>query len=488
MVLSIFFFCEFNRGVIVEGDNRYSIKFYSVQKDGLNLFYDILGKSEKIPDKADKVNIAYMSQEVDDSGILKSFVFSADLYDSDNQYAGTVSYSYNGKVLSYSAPFNNSSGGLLVHSYDENCTIKYLDEQIKKIPLVEQIKKADLPKNVLCYEPYTTIEEGTPIFDGRNSDSFEVLDKASYDEGQGGVSDGNTSVVIRLYDGVSLVSPNQYIYVFTPATAQIAPGYGPSYPECDYYLNNGTIMFMREHGAQKIPVDISKAEIEETLDFHRNYLSLPVGSWFISPDESLPIAFFTGKSPVLNISRDNGKTWDKIPFKFSLDDEYTQGMPITRRIVGFKDSQFGFVAIGTDYSMGTGEIKECFFTFDGGKTWESKKMSPNTSTNPLYDMEMADTKNGIMILDAGYDVYFPTVLFTDDMGTTWNEIEIDFDSITDKIDFLTDIYSFEYSDGVYTLTLGQGEMGTKKAVFTSTDPYSGWEYKESFDKPIHTVG
>ncbi len=54
--------------------------------------------------------------------------------------------------------------------------------------------------------------------------------------------------------------------------------------------------------------------------------------------------------------------------------------------------------------------------------------------------------------------------------------------------FLSKIDSVVFEEGVYKLTLGQGEGSNKKALFESNDIYNGWKFIKSFDAVIHYNG
>lgn len=97
--------------------------------------------------------------------------------------------------MTYNLPVNDNLP--IVIEYDKNSDIEYISNCMKKIPLKEQIKKSNLTSYVVRYVPNTIIESGKPIFDMRTGEKA-VLNKEDYDAGKGGISDGNTNVVIRL--------------------------------------------------------------------------------------------------------------------------------------------------------------------------------------------------------------------------------------------------------------------------------------------------
>ena len=160
---------------------------------------------------------------------------------------GLVGYEYSAdkKELSYSKP-GESDDKKIIHEENKNSTLEYLDEQIRKIPLKEQLKVCKLERYVIQYKPYTMIESGMPIFDGRESKVFPVLDRASYCRGEGGISDGKTNVVFWLYDGSSQ-KKDAYLYVFPPLEEKTAVGNRETNMKCDYYMIDGKMKFTRNY-------------------------------------------------------------------------------------------------------------------------------------------------------------------------------------------------------------------------------------------------
>jgi hypothetical protein len=103
-------------------------------------------------------------------------------------------------------------------------------------------------------------------------------------------------------------------------------------------------------------------------------------------------------------------------------------------------------------------------------------------------MAMADEQNGAIALEAGMDVYFPLLYVTADTGDHWREIKLPYDDLPKEVQYLTDIDSFTYENGKFTLILGQGDAGTRKVTFTATDISGIWQYTEMKEATIHTVG
>lgn len=466
-------------GTIVSGENTCWLGHYRLTGDGFSRLQKIIDRSEGMPENR---NVAYFQATVDQGGNVTAFTLSLDTFDESGEYLGLAGYTYDHRKLSYSPPAPDNLD--LVPTENPNSSIPYLDTLVRKIPLRKQIKLSGLERYEIQYQPYTVIEKGTPIFDGRNSTAFEPLSQADYNAGRAGVSDGKTNVVFRLYDGQSIAAGQQYLYVFAPIAPEAAVGNQLSTMQCDYYINNGTLQFTRNYGQDWLKADITKGELDATMEFYRNNLSLPPESLFISADTALPIAYFYGENPILKLSADSGVSWDTIPFPATE----AFGRPITKRAVGFVTAQFGYAALGTDWSMGGGEHKMCYFTSDGGQSWTDQALPLTPSSSTLMDMAMADEHNGMVALDAGMDKYFPLLYVTADTGSTWQEIKLPYDSLPQEIDYLSSLDSLTYVQGKFTLTLGQGDSGTAKATFTAANIGGAWEFEETGSETIHTVG
>lgn len=472
-------YATYSPRAIIRGENNCWIGQYDLKQEGFAGLEKIIDRSADMPEN---YTVAYFTAAVDKNGNVKSFRLSLDTFDENKMYYGLAGYTYADKKLSYNPPVPSASE--IVSEWNPNSTIEYLDAQIKQIPLTEQIKISGLDRYVLEYQPYTIIENGVPIFDGRTNTAFPVLSKEDYNAGVGGVSDGKTNIVFRLYDGQSIAMGQQYLYVFTPVDAEATVGNRLSTMQCDYYINNGSLKFTRDYGESWMDADITKGELDATMEFYRNRLALPPQSVFIAVDPALPIAYFYGVDPILKISFDDGASWAAAPFPTATE----FGRQITKRSIGFTSPEFGYVGLGTDWSMGAGENKMSYFTFDGGRNWTDKSLPLAGTSNTLKDMAMADEKRGIVALDAGMDTNFPLLYATVDTGDSWQEIQLPYEDLPQEVQYLSDIDSLTYEDGIFTLILGQNDSGTVKATFTSTDINEGWEYTEMTKKNIHTVG
>ncbi|SCJ38488.1 Uncharacterized protein related to plant photosystem II stability/assembly factor [Anaerotruncus sp. 2789STDY5834896] len=468
--------------VIEAGETSYNLGRYDLQKEGLVGLEKILRATKGLPPQ---YNVSYFNAELDRRGLVQSFTLSLDTYDESGTYYGGVSYLYRDKTITYTETTSAKLGQQLAFFYDQNATLSYLDGLLKQIPIKKQIAVSGLSRYFVGYRPHTVVQQGNPIFDLRAGDAPQVLGPQDYADGKGGVSDGKTSVVITLYDGSSMVSGQLFQYVFAPADADTALGDRTSHMQCDYMITGGQLRFSYDYGSTWVPAPITEQELKETMDFYQDRLALPSTSLFMPVDPALPTAYFWGKTPVLTISTGQGGSWQNV--QLPLSDSFERS--INKRAVGFVSSSFGWAALGTDWSMGGGEHKACYFTRDGGQSWEEKALPMQGSSRYLRDMAMATEQVGAVALDAGNDVYYPLLFVTDDTGDSWAQIELPYDQIpTEKVQYLTDIDSFQYAGGQYTLVLGQGDAANAKVTFTSTDLHGGWKLQGWDRAAIHTVG
>lgn len=464
---------KYHPNVIIDGNNNYKLVNYNISKKGLDCLTDIIKKSNNM---TDKYNISYFETELNEKGMIKSFTLSLIVFEGDN-YIGNASYVYENNILNYKSPKETNLP--LVETYSTNNNIDYISDLIKKIPLNEQIKNSNLTHYFLRYQPGTIVEKGTPIFDFTSDKKVKALTKNDYINGKGGISNGNDNIVIRLYDGTSITSDEQYLYIFDKIDNSTLAN--PNYMmKTDYYINNGTLKFTRDYGTNWISTDITKEELEETLTYY-NDLSLKPNSWFLSSDDNLPIAYFYGEEPVLKISTDNGLTWKNV----ELTDSKKMGRPITNRVIGFSSKTDGYVALGTDWSMGSGEMKKLYFTKDAGKTWNEVKPPLNNSNKTLIDMCMYDSNIGVILLNNPNDDRLPLIYATKDGGKNWKEVKLNY---KDEITYLVDIDSITKEDNQFIIQLGQSKYGTLKAIFKVNDLYDSWQFVKTTNENIHTVG
>lgn len=415
------------------------------------------------------------------SGIVKDFTLSLNAFNEKEEYIGRIGFTYQNNILHYTPLTNDNLN--LVYTYSKNSNLTYISEQIKKIPIKQQIKASKLNYYFVKYRPGTKIDEGTPIFDCRDSKEVQVLSKENYAKGLGGKSDGNVQTVITLYDGSSEIAEEQYSYVFD-AIQEDVPNNPEYMMETDYYISDNSLKFTRDYGKTWIETDITKEQLNETLEYYKSN-SLTPNSWFISTNNLIPIAYFYGKDATLKISNDNGATWKDL--KLPNQEEFCRD--ITKRVVGFTSQNFGYVALGTDYSMGSGEMKKIYFTYDGASTWNEVNLPvENYSSKTLIDLYMYDKDKGVIILNNSQDVNMPNIYATANGGESWKKVDFTYFNLPDKITYIRDIDKITFENGEYYIQLGQGDTGTLKIIFRTRDLLSNWEFVHTKQENIHTLG
>lgn len=470
---------------IKAGTYNYRIGYYKLEKKGLSGLKPMIEKTIDIPKN---YCVAEFDSEVNENGKILSFDLTLDMFDNNNQYIGKSRYVFDKEKLTY-YPVKKTTNNLVIKN-NPNSNIDYLDLQLKKIPFKKQIKEIgkNFERYYIHYEPYTQIVKGKSIFDGRTEKEISVLTMGEYNSGKGGISDGKTNVVFTLYNSEGIGVGKQYNYVFKPIVEETELGNKECNIQWDYYINYYALKNKRDNEKSWFDIDITKEQLKSTMDFYRNNLSIPLQSIFISPDEKLPIAYFNESNTRLKILHNNSDKWIDVPFPTNK----FYDLPIVFRTIVFKSPNFGYVALGTDYTMGCGESKMCYFTWDGGETWQEKTLPKKGTRLSLIDMCMANEKEGIVTLhnykDNGEYICFPQIYATADTANNWFKIKLPYKNLPKDVQILSDIESFTYKDNKYTIVLGQGKEGVKKAVFTSKNLKKGWKFSKVYESAIHTVG
>ena len=329
--------------------------------------------------------------------------------------------------------------------------------------------------------PNQKFSESTSVFDMRDNKEIKALTLTDYKDGKGGIIETGIYLVITLNDGSSTIADETYKYIIDNVDGDIKK---TDYTmETDYYINGkNQLLFTRDYGNNWIETDLSPNEVKETLNFYRD-ISLQNSSWSISTNELIPIAYFYGEKPKLKISVDNGATWNEKTFDIMASDMYKD---ITHRIVGFTNQNFGYVALGTDWTMGSGEIKKAFLTTNSGKDWESIDLPENCTSKTLIDFIMYDENNGIVLLNNNQESEFPYMYMTTDKGKNWEKVEYAH-RVVKEVDYISNIDSLDKKDNQYIMVLSQGDSSTKKIRLKSAN-LKDWIYDSTFTSNIHTVG
>lgn len=480
----------YHPSIIKQGNNHYEIGIFgtsNLEKDGLDEFISIMSKTEEV--KNLNSNIAFLSIKLNKKGNIKRIDMTVNYFDNDYNYVGSGYYNYKDKNLEFGYERKEDCktvsdctiNKMLVREYFKSLNIKYLSNQIKKIPFREQIKLSNLRFYEVSIQSNQKFSEVTNVFDMRDNKKIKALTLDDYEAGKGGTITPGIYLVITLSDGSSVTADEMYKYIFDNVDGDIKR---IDYTmETDYYINGkNQLLFTRDYGNNWIETDLSSDQVKETLNFYRD-ISLQNSSWFISVNELIPIAYFYGEQPKLKISTDNGITWSEKIFDIINNDIYKD---ITHRIVGFNDQNFGYVALGTDWTMGSGEFKKAYLTKNSGKDWESIDLPENCTNKTLMDFIMYDENNGIVLLNNNQENEFPYMYITKDKGNYWEKVEYAH-KIPKEVVYISNIDFIEKKDNEYIITLSQGDSSTTKVKLISSDLIN-WTYDSTFTSNIHTVG
>lgn len=467
---------------IKEEETKIALGDYRVAEDGIRCFKEIIEKTQL---DFDYYNITEFNMQISRGTYIESFYLLVDIFDNNKDYLTTLSYAYEDNLLTLTQIDNSSS--VLVYSVNESNTIDVLNQYVLSIPLKEQIDLVEYSHYFLMYREHTIIEEGQPIYDGRNNQVITALSLEEYRQGKAGISDGQTNTVFRFSKDDSTMPDFSYVFGKNNDIENI--GNSNVYKECDYVIQNGMMKITRDFGQNWIQVDVNPDLIKDTLNFHRE-VALPKDSIFINKDETLPIAFFTEGDemlPIIQLSNDNGASWKEIKIPLYL--YHGEEKPTTRRTIGFLNQDFGYMGLGTDYSMGSGETKGLYLSFDGGETWTMQPRMPEECYSYiLKDFVMVNEQEGLVVLDAGMDKFFPLVYVTKDGAQTWTQIELPYTDVPTEVQYISEIDSLTFEEGQYKLVMAQGNIGNYRIVFTADSIDGPYQYIELYKATIHTVG
>lgn len=452
---------------IVEGENRYELYNYELGKDGFSIIKETIDKLE-----FDLYTIEYLKINIDSEGCITTFRIIVNKYDNLENYLGEYSLDYENEKLIYSDMKMTS----LINYYTKNSDIDYLDTLLRKIPLTGQIKEFKSTDNSIVYKSNETKMNNSKYVDGRNG-KIEVISKDDYKE-----DSNNFGLYESEFFELEVHSDNKaqlFSYVFDVVDKDsIFSFYGVM--EFDYLVKDGELLFTRDYGRNWIRADITKSELNETFNYYRTNQTLLLESWYIGKEDN-PIAFFYGEEAILMISNSNGVYWDRQHFP-------VQDKRYTRRVVGFTEQGVGYIGLGTDWSMGTGEVKKLYLSKDDGRTWNEIPTPENCSRSTLMDFMMYDDKIGVIILTNTDNINYPLIYATNDAGEHWDEVKV-YPNL--NVSFYTDVDKIEYSKSkkTYTIQMGQGDESVKKMIFTVRDNLKNpWTYEKTVYENIHTVG
>jgi len=447
-----------------DGAINCEINNYKLETHGFIELVDILCQCTNLQE-TQNMTISNFNGALNRKGNLENFSLSFYAYEDSGECVGLYFFQYNHSdgLLYFLEPDENDTSEL----YNANNDLEFLDSQIKRLPLEQQISMLDFPRYVISYTGITSVGTDEPIIDGREGNEFQVLTFVEYENCEGGISDGKSEVEFRLYDGVSNISRNSIHYICDYADKETL--HSEYLMECDHYVSDNKIYFTRDYGETWIEADISEEEMAETLNNNQSVVTRD--SYSISTDSDT-IAFLYGAEPRLRISFDNGETWeDRI---FDLEKFYD--LFVTKRIIRFFDENNGYAGLGTNWSMGTGEAKYCMMTNDGGLTWQERELPENLSSNVLTGLYFIDSDMEVGALSLRHqddEFCYPNLYLTNDGGKNWVEITTDWASIPAEQNNLKKIYSLSIVDGEYVMEIGSDNLRVK---LSSSSLDGKWSY------------
>jgi len=447
-----------------------------LEKDGLKGMIEWMSEKEKekLPKK---FLVSDIEAELWKNGEVYDFAFNIQEFDESDEYVKDIYYRYDSREGKLSKTENVNEA--FPTEYDPNAEVDYLDSQIKMLPLMAQMKELDFDRYVVEYSQDRRLQDADVVIDGRDGNGFFVLTQKEYQQGAGGASDGSSQVVISLTDGGGVMGERiEYICALADENALV--GQTETVMQTDYYFRGEELMLTDDSGETWVASGLTTKQLEETKAVYGQGNMIPENS--VYADGNGMFAVFWGETPTLHVSKDDGETWTDFVFQ----EEYPR--LCTSRIVRFLDPENGYVGLGTDWSMGTGGATYIGWTHDGGATWETTPVAVENGWI-LSGLAFADQSAGMLTMDEQFgENSWPHVLVTENGGASLAEIELPWDTVSEEVMFLNKVDSLKYENGVYYLTLGQGEYGNKKADFTSTDLKSGWKFEKSYIGTVHLNG
>ena len=463
------YFREYFRYASLEGTG------VDLEEDGLSGLIGWIGEREDVPEK---INVAYMSTWIRETGEVYDFTLSLEAFDEQDQYVKDVRFVYDSRTGELSR--SEETVTILPTEYDPNAEAGYLDGQIKRIPLKAQMKMLDFDRYTVEFQKDSQPLTGTLVIDGRDGEAFPVLTWEEYRQGAGGVSDGSSQVEISLTDGTG--ATGQRIEYLCAASDEAALSGNPeTVMETDYRIDNGELLLTDDAGETWISSVLTEEQVQETLETYQKGQEIPENSF--CADGSGRFAVFYGEAPVLRVLEQDGAEVRDIPFQENFPRN------CVARVIGFLDEENWYAALGTDWSMGTGGAAFVYQTHDAGATWERYPLS-GTDGLILTGLVFTDPENGILTMeDAFGNESWPHIYVTHDGGAGFTELTVTWDEAqADGVTFLNKVDRITSENGMYTMTMGQGSYGNKKAEFTAPSLDGEWKFTRSYIGTVHTWG
>ena len=279
--------------------------------------------------------------------------------------------------------------------------------------------------------------------------------------------------------GVETVSPS--VPQTTPAPPTPTPTATPLPLEEDPYrfvTEDGEVWIVDNAAGERVAkVPYSQEKLERTGDGNSDGGEIAAGSYYL---DAQTFAFVGGDLMQFFgcVSHDGGQNWIEFRCPSGID-------RLRVCCVDFWSAEEGVIAVGGDRQMNS-ETKTLFFTSDGGTSWVEQQMEEPPSNRLLNGVTFADRMHGILSLDVPNEE--PEYWYTEDGGATFAQLELPLPEFEGAYYFKADSLRIDPEDESWTLTLGQGNYGQRKAVLMKTTSESGWTYAGWGEKPASGLG
>lgn len=248
---------------------------------------------------------------------------------------------------------------------------------------------------------------------------------------------------------------NQTVQTETSGNAAQAPRFSGSEP-FQYAVTDEGVWFTTDGGETMISPSVCGAQLKSAEDFVCGLAS----------ETALGAVYSDGAcSYSVSASCDGGTRWNSA-FLAELC------RPAVWGTLQFPTGEFGYVALGTDFSMGTGKETRAWFTADGGVSWQPYENLPQwDAQNLLCGFCALPDGAAVMSLTTANEENWPLVYGTGGDGR-WTQLELPWEAV--PVAYLHGTASLEKDGEAYVLTLTQQPFGTETAVFRAPSMEGPW--------------
>lgn len=222
-----------------------------------------------------------------------------------------------------------------------------------------------------------------------------------------------------------------------------------------YAATDQGVWFTTDGGATLLSPYVSGAHMERAED-------LVCG---LASETALGAVYADGAGYSVSVSTDGGAHWNKVSL----------GELCRRAVWGtlqFPTDTFGYLALGTDFSMGTGKETRAWYTSDGGRSWQPYANLPQgDAQNILCGFCALPDGAAVLSLTTDSAENWPLVQVTAGDGV-WAEPALPWDAV--PLDYLHGVAGLERDGDAYVLTLTQQPFGQGTAVFRAPSMDGPW--------------